>query len=128
MRAAAITTLAFLAMLTGWHAHAASFRPYTPDTYTSAVASGSPVLVHVHADWCSVCQRQVGILDEILGEPAFKDLQAIRINFDIDREIVQRLGVRAQSTVLVVVDGKVTSASHYETNPATLRQQILSGL
>jgi thiol:disulfide interchange protein len=35
--------------------------PFTPDAFAAAQATGKPVLVEVHADWCPVCTRLEGL-------------------------------------------------------------------
>ena len=37
---------------------ALEFNPYSADEFQAAQAAGEPVLIDIHADWCSTCQAQ----------------------------------------------------------------------
>jgi thiol-disulfide isomerase/thioredoxin len=106
-------------------ASARDFTPYTPASLDRALSSGAPVIIHVHARWCPVCRRQAPILESLLDEPRLSAVQAIRIDYDLDRELAGRLYARHQATVLVMAAGKVVAASVSDTDPDTLRRDIL---
>jgi thioredoxin 1 len=75
--------------------------PFSEDAFKAAQASGSPILVEIHADWCPVCRTQGPILDKLTAEPKFKDLKIFRVNFDDMKPVVRQFGAQMQSTLIV---------------------------
>ncbi len=84
---------------------------YSPENWAAALASGKPVLVHVHAGWCPTCRAQAPILDKITSQAAFKSLSFIRVDFDADKDFRKAYNVASQSTVLVFKGGKEVARS-----------------
>ena len=58
--------------------------PFSAEAFKAAQASGSPILVEIHADWCPTCKAQNPILDKLTADPKFKDLEVFRVDFDVD--------------------------------------------
>ncbi len=75
--------------------------PYTDDAFKAAQASGSPILVEIHADWCPTCKAQKPILDKLTADPKFKDLKIFRVDFDSMKPVVHEFGATMQSTLIV---------------------------
>lgn len=69
--------------------------------FAAAQAAGKPILVAVHADWCPTCAKQKPILSKLGADPAMKELMVFVVDFDTQKEITQRFGVRMQSTLIV---------------------------
>lgn len=108
-------------------AQALEVAPYTPQALTAAQQAGKPVALHFHADWCPTCRAQ---------DKAFKDLKSdaalpitiLVVDYDKERELKQKLGVRVQSTVIVYRGAKETARVAGETDPAKLRAALQSAL
>ena len=49
--------------------------PFSAEAFKAAQASGSPILVEIHADWCPTCKAQNPILDKLTSAEKFKDLK-----------------------------------------------------
>lgn len=79
--------------------------PFTPEAFKAAQASGSPILIEIHADWCPTCKAQKPILDKLTADPKFRDLRIFRVDFDSMKPQVNEFGARMQST-LIVFKGK----------------------
>jgi thioredoxin 1 len=75
--------------------------PFSAEAFKAAQASGSPILVEIHADWCPVCKAQGPILDKLTADPKFKDLKVFRVDFDAMKPVVKQFGVQMQSTLIV---------------------------
>jgi thioredoxin 1 len=75
--------------------------PFSMEAFKAAQASGSPVLVEIHADWCPVCKAQNPILDKLTSAAKFKDLKVFRVDFDGQKPVVKEFGARMQSTLIV---------------------------
>jgi len=75
--------------------------PFSAEAFRAAQASGSPILIEIHADWCPTCKAQNPILDRLTAEPRFKNLKIFRVDFDAMKPVVQEFGARMQSTLIV---------------------------
>ncbi|KQS74727.1 thioredoxin [Methylobacterium sp. Leaf361] len=75
-------------------------RPFSDAAFEAAQKGGKPVLIAVSAPWCPICRTQKPILAKLAAEPRFKDLQIFDIDFDSQKELLRRLNVRMQSTLI----------------------------
>jgi len=75
--------------------------PFSTEAFKTAQASGSPILVEIHADWCPTCKAQRPILDKLTAQPKFRDLKIFRVDFDAMKPIVKEFGAQMQSTLIV---------------------------
>jgi thioredoxin len=82
-------------------ASAKSAIPFTTEAFKTAQASGSPILIEIHADWCPTCKAQQPILDKLTAEPKFKDMKIFRVDFDSMKPEVKAFGAQMQSTLIV---------------------------
>jgi thiol-disulfide isomerase/thioredoxin len=117
-----------LAMLTAFLALPARadtpFVPYHSAKFEDLIATGRPVVVHVHADWCPTCRRQLPLLDEILSRPEFASVAAVRVNYDRDTDFRRAHRVNAQSTVIVFKKGREVARSIGDTTMRPLEELI----
>jgi thioredoxin 1 len=75
--------------------------PFSAEAFKAAQASGSPILVEIHADWCPTCKAQNPILDKLTADPKFRDLVVFRVDFDSMKPVVKQFGAQMQSTLIV---------------------------
>lgn len=75
--------------------------PFSAEAFRAAQASGSPILVEIHADWCPTCKAQKPILDKLTADPKFKDMKIFRVDFDAMKPEVKQFGAQMQSTLIV---------------------------
>ena len=75
--------------------------PFSAEAFKAAQASGSPILVEIHADWCPTCKAQGPILEKLTADPKFKDLKIFRVDFDAMKPVVKQFGAQMQSTLIV---------------------------
>lgn len=92
-------------------AFAGTFKPYNKADFDKLVASGQPVLVHVHADWCPTCKRQLTVLGPMLNDPANAKLSAVTVDFDKETAFKQANKIGGQSTLIVYKGGKEVARS-----------------
>jgi thioredoxin 1 len=79
--------------------------------FEAGLKSGQSMLVAVHAPWCSTCRAQAPVLKEVLSKKEFQNVTAYYVDFDSQKEILKKLGVRRQSTLVVFKDGKEVGRS-----------------
>jgi thioredoxin 1 len=74
---------------------------YSDAAFQSATASGKPVVIEFHADWCPTCRAQAPVLRSLAGK-----FTILTVNYDGQKSVVKKFGVRRQSTLIVFKDGK----------------------
>lgn len=92
-------------------------RPFSDAAFEAAQKGGKPVLIAVSAPWCPICRTQKPILAKLAAEPRFKDLQIFDIDFDSQKELLRRLNVRMQSTLIAYKGATEVGRSVGETQP-----------
>ena len=97
-------------------AEAAEKVDYTPDVFDAAQKAGRSILVEIHATWCPTCKAQAPILSELEKDERFKNLLVIHVDFDSQKDAVQRFGARMQSTLITFKSGRETARSVGDTN------------
>jgi thioredoxin 1 len=98
-------------------ASAAEIRPFSDAAFEAAQNSGKPILVEVSAPWCPICKTQKPILAKLAEQPRFKDLQIFDIDFDSQKQLLRRLDVRMQSTLIAYKGSTEVGRSVGETQP-----------
>jgi thioredoxin 1 len=84
----------------------ASEEAFTQAAFDRLQQQGAPILVWIHADWCPTCRAQEPVLKKLLEQEEFKPIQALRVDFDQQKDIVKAFKVLKQSTLIVFKDGK----------------------
>ena len=113
--AAALVTAGQLAA-----ARANTAVPFSPEAFKEAQASGSPILVEIHADWCPTCKAQNPILDKLTADPKFRDLKIFRVDFDAMKPVVRQFGAQMQSTLIVFKGAAEQGRSVGDTREASI--------
>jgi len=101
-------------------AFAANPQPFDAKQFAEAPKAGKPILVAIHASWCSTCKAQTPIIGELTASPKFKNLAYFVIDFDSQKDLVSRFGARMQSTLIVFKGDKEEGRSVGDTNRASI--------
>ena len=94
--------------------------PFSGEAFRAAQASGSPILVEIHADWCPTCKAQNPILDKLTADPKFRDLKIFRVDFDAMKPVVKQFGAQMQSTLIVFKGAAEQGRSVGDTKEASI--------
>lgn len=114
------TFIAFLILLFAAAAAGATEQPFSRDAFAELQRQGGPILVFVHADWCSTCKKQDIILGELLKEDDFANYSVLRVDFDSQKDVVQSFGVKYQSTLIVFRGDSEVGRSTADTDRAAI--------
>ena len=99
-------------------------EPYTQARLDELNRSGQPVLVAIHADWCSTCKTQEKILQELLPQPEFRRITMLRMDYDQQKDAVRSFGVQYQSTLIVFRNGREVGRSTADQSPVRIAQLL----
>ncbi len=128
MKLSAYILAAFVALVSGTSFAAQEFAAYSKPAFEQAQAESKPVIVHVHADWCSTCAKQVPALSKILNDPSLAGVEALRVNYDKDRDFLMMNRIPNQSVILVFKNGKEVLRMNGVTDATQMLTKIKSVL
>jgi thioredoxin 1 len=84
----------------------AAGQPFTKSQFDNLMKEGKPIIVHVHAPWCSNCKAQNSVLNVEMKSAAYKGVTFLEVDFDTQNEALRELNVSMQSTILVFKQGR----------------------
>lgn len=132
MSVARRTLLAAAVMLAAGAAFAqtagAPKQKFTQAAFEAAQASGKPVLVDVTAPWCPTCRTQAPIINSLLARPEFREMAVFQVDFDSQKDVLQRLNVRSQSTLITFKGKAEVSRTTGETKPDAIERQLKAAI
>ena len=96
--------------------------------FSEASAAGIPVLVHVTAPWCEVCQAQKPVVAKLIGNGDFASMKKFDIDFDSQKDVLRKLRVQSQSTMLLFRNGKEIDRSVGVSDPAEIEAFLREAL
>lgn len=103
-------------------------EPFTQARLDALNRAGQPVLVAIHADWCSTCKTQEKILQEFLPQPEFNRIKMLRVDFDRQKDVVRSFGVQYQSTLIVFKNGREVGRSTADQSPVRIAELLRLGV
>ncbi|RED21718.1 thiol-disulfide isomerase/thioredoxin [Rhodopseudomonas thermotolerans] len=124
----AVLAFALAALLPLLPAFANTAAPYSAAAFKAAQAAGGPVLVEIHADWCSTCKAQTPIIQRLAADPKFAKLKIFRVDFDGQKDVVKAFGASMQSTLIVFNGTNETGRSVGDTKEASIASLLAKAL
>jgi thioredoxin 1 len=94
--------------------------PFDQAQFDAAKASGKPIAVVFHADWCPTCRAQAPLLKDLSEKPEFSRLTLYIANYDAEKALKKSLGVTQQSTLVVFKQGREVGRDTGDTDEASL--------
>ena len=102
---------------------------------TSAFSAGIPItnsdlmdiekksksaVITVHADWCPTCKSQDKILQNIMKDPAYKNVTFYQLDFDTQKDLLKSSKASSQSTIIIFKGGKEVARTTGDTKEEAL--------
>jgi thioredoxin 1 len=101
---------------------------YTQSGFEAAQAAGKPILVDVTAPWCPTCRTQAPIINSLMAKPEFKDVAVFTVDFDSQKDVLQKLNVRSQSTLITFKGKAEVSRTVGETKADAIERQLKAAI
>lgn len=99
-------------------------RSFDQAAFEAAQKARRPILVWVHAPWCPVCRQQQKTISCVTAEPAFRDMQVFRIDYDTQKALWRAFGATQQSTLIAFHGRRETGRIAHETDDAKVSAVI----
>ena len=96
--------------------------------FNEAAAAGVPVLVHVTAPWCEVCQAQKPVVAKLVGDGDFANMKKFEVDFDSQKAVLQKLRVQTQSTMILFRNGEEIDRSVGVSDPSEIEAFLRKAL
>lgn len=77
----------------------------TSNELSSMVAKMKFVVVDFYADWCGPCKMMAPVLEAIAE--VNKDIHFVKVNVDVEMELLSKLSVMSVPTLIFYLDGEV---------------------
>lgn len=103
-------------------------QPFTQQAFEQLQKAGKPILVSVHADWCPTCRAQAPIVEDLLKRPPYDQIQALRVDFDQQKEVLKSFRVLKQSTLIVFKNGEEVGRSLGDTRADSIEALLKQAL
>ncbi len=101
---------------------------FTPAAFEAAQAAGRSIVIEVTAPWCPTCKAQAPIVKSLLEKPELKGVTLLTVDFDSQKDALQRLGVRQQSTLIAFKGKAETARSTGDTTAAGIEKLFRSAI
>jgi thiol-disulfide isomerase/thioredoxin len=105
---------------------AGSHVKYTQAAFDAAQAAGKPIVVEVTAPWCPTCKAQAPIVNSLMAKPEMKGVMLMSVDFDSQKDVLQKLKVSQQSTLIAFKGKTETARSTGDTTQAGIEKLFKS--
>lgn len=126
MKRSVFATLVLLVVNSLTPQAASGAQPFEVKAFEKAQKAGKTTLVHVGASWCSVCEKQKPIIQQI--EKELPELVVYEVDFESDKDTVKLLGVRYRTTLIAFKGPREIARSIGETDPSGIRALVAAAL
>jgi thioredoxin 1 len=114
------------ALFIGGSALPGEIRPFDQGAFDAAQRDAKPILIDISAPWCPVCRAQKPIIQALAGDPAYRGLTIMEVDFDNQKDIVRAFGARSQSTLIMFRGEQETGRSVGDTDPGRIESLVAS--
>ena len=78
--------------------------PYDGKAVATAKENGEKIILGIWAVWCTTCQAQIAVLDELADDPRFADITIFHIDYDSQKPVMRLVGAAVRSQ-MIAFDG-----------------------
>lgn len=107
-------------LLVSTSAFSLNIETYTPENLLQRQKAGELVSLSFFAKWCSTCQLQEKVFHSFKGDVTVPGTLLV-VDYDQSRQIMKKLRVNGQSTLIVFKGYKEVHRSGGITDPSALR-------
>lgn len=104
------------------------FEAYSDEKFQNYQKQNKSIVLHVHADWCGLCRKQKAVIDTLRSEGKFDDVVFLEINYDKDKDALQKFGVFKQSVIIAFKGNKETDRLLGTPRSSAIEKTISSSL
>ncbi len=101
---------------------------FTQAAFDAAQAAGKSVIVEVSAPWCPTCKAQAPIIKSMKTKPEFSGVTVLEVDFDSQKDVLQKLKVQMQSTLIAFKGKTETARSVGETKAVEIEKLFKSAI
>ncbi len=91
-------------------------QSFTQETFDNLQQQGLPILIAIHADWCPTCRAQAPLIAKLLKKSEYQGINALRVDFDQQSQVVKAFNANKQSTLIVFKAGREVGRSLGDTS------------
>jgi len=107
-------------------ASALEIRPFDQAEFDAAQADGTPIIVDVHAEWCSTCRAMREAVTNLSSDPRFADLVVFNVDYDREKHIMRMFHVASRSTFIAFQGETEIDRLYAVTDPAAIEAFLLT--
>jgi thioredoxin 1 len=107
---------------------AAPSAKYSQAAFDTAQSTGKSILIEVSAPWCPVCKVQKPIIAALVEKPDYANVQVFVVDFDSQKDLLQKFGVAKQSTLIAFKGSKEMKRLVGETKPEVIEDLMKSSI
>ena len=109
-------------------ARAGEMKTWDAAAFAAAQAEGRPILVEIHATWCTVCARQRPIIGSLAAESRFADMVIFTVDYDSQKDVVRSFGATRQGTLIAFNGADETGRLVYESREDRIEAVMASAI
>ena len=107
---------------------AAAGEKFDNAAFEAQLSAGKPVLVVAHAPWCPTCRAQQSALKEIYADDTYKNITYFVVDYDNQKDVLKKLNITRQSTLIVFKDGKEVDRNIGATSTSAIESLLKKAL
>ena len=102
-------------------AQAAQHVFWNEAAFVAAQNAGKSIIVDVTAPWCATCAKQKPTIQALENDPKFARAILFEVDFDTRKDVLKRMHVSVQSTLIAFAGKAETARATGITDPAEIR-------
>ena len=106
----------------------ASGQKFDDANFEAQLKAGKPILVVAHAPWCPTCRAQQSVLKEIYAADTYKNITYLVVDYDNQKDVLKKLNIFRQSTLIVFKDGKEVDRNIGATSSRVIESMLKKAL